>query len=153
MQARIIQNTVLATCLFGFAGLAWAQQPSQSQITAIRQSCRSDYQSYCASVPTGGQQALSCLREHADSLSPACGKAVAAAGGGSHASTGSGEAARPANPRAEAAQLRAQCGADYRAHCRGVQPGGGRAIACLKSNQESLSPGCKSTLASMRPAR
>ncbi len=153
MQAKIIRGAVLATCVLGLAGQAWAQQPSQSQIAAIRQSCRSDYQSYCASVPTGGPQALSCLQEHAASLSPACGKAVAATGGAAKATPSIRENAAPANPRAAAAELRAQCGMDFRTHCRGVRPGGGRALACLKDHQESLSPGCKDALAAMRPAR
>ena len=33
-------------------------QPSQSQISAIRGACRSDYMQVCASVPTGGAAAL-----------------------------------------------------------------------------------------------
>jgi hypothetical protein len=154
VQTSNFKGALLATCLLGLSGQGWAQQPSQSQIAAIRQSCRSDYQSYCASVPTGGQQALSCLREHADSLSPACGKAVAAAGGASTSAPSAAQSAAPrGNPRAEAALVREQCSMDFRAHCRGVRPGGGRAIACLADNQESLSPGCKSALSSMRSAR
>lgn len=38
--------------------------------------------------------------------------------------------------------LRQACGADYRRLCTGVQPGGGRILACLESHAEALSPAC-----------
>ena len=48
--------------------------------------------------------------------------------------------------RQEMALMRQSCGGDYRAYCRGVQPGGGRAIACLSENETRLSPACKGAL-------
>jgi hypothetical protein len=50
------------------------------------------------------------------------------------------------SPRQEIAVLRQFCGADYRALCAGVRPGGGRAIACLRANAPSLSARCKGAL-------
>jgi hypothetical protein len=58
-----------------------AQQPSQSQVNAVRQSCRSDYMSYCSNVPPGGQASLACLKEHESSLSGTCAQAVGAISG------------------------------------------------------------------------
>ena len=55
--------------------------------------------------------------------------------------------------RQEMAMMRQSCGGDYRAYCRGVQPGGGRAIACLSENEGRLSPTCKGALAEARGAR
>jgi hypothetical protein len=46
--------------------------------------------------------------------------------------------------------LREQCGADYRTHCRGVMPGGGRMAGSLADNRESLSHGCREALGMMR---
>ncbi len=66
---------LLLTC---GATAALAQQPSKAQTDAIRQSCRADYQSHCADVPTGGKEALACLQQNAASLSPG----VSARGGG-----------------------------------------------------------------------
>ena len=60
---------------------ALAQQPTQAQANAIRQSCRSDYQAHCASVPTGGSAALQCLKDNLASLSPGCQGAVGATEG------------------------------------------------------------------------
>ena len=78
------------------AMLAWSAagiaQPSQSQISAIRQACRSDYMQVCASVPTGGPAALHCLQQNASRVSPGCGEAVAAMS----------RAAAPAEPAAMA---------------------------------------------------
>src|SRR5262245_66316179 len=57
---------------------ALAQKPSQAQINAMRQSCRSDYMAHCSTVPTGGAPALNCLKQNLSNLSPACQNAVKA---------------------------------------------------------------------------
>jgi hypothetical protein len=142
------------------AAAAMAQQPSKAQTDAIRQSCRADYQSHCADVPTGGKAALACLQQNAASLSPACQSAVAAVGGGG------GAAAQPTPPaaapqagrgsaamREKAGEMRAACGMDYREYCRGIRPGGGRAMSCLAEHEASLSPGCQRAMSAMRQAR
>jgi hypothetical protein len=150
-----------ALAVGGLAGAAAAQQPTQAQASAIRQSCRSDYQAHCAGVPTGGQAALSCLQQHVTDLSPACQSAVGATTGASAAPGAPGPAAPPhalgqaapppsggaGNKRQEAAMLRRACGEDYRAYCRGVPLGGGAAIGCLSQNASRLSPQCQGALA------
>jgi hypothetical protein len=101
---RVISTPVasVATVILGLvvaADLAAAAQPSQAQASAILSSCRSDYQSHCASVPPGGPEALQCLEKNAASLSPECQKAVNAVGGGVPAAP----AASPATSAAAAA--------------------------------------------------
>jgi hypothetical protein len=83
--------------MFGVAATAAAQQPSQAQVGAIKQSCRTDYQSFCSGVPTGGSAALQCLQGHISSLSPPCQTAVGAAtgGGAAHLPTQASQAAPP----------------------------------------------------------
>jgi len=134
------------------AGTASAQRPTQAQANAIRQSCRADYQAYCADVPTGGQAALQCLQRNAPSLSPPCQQSLAAIGGGG-APPHSATAAPPMSEREKMAMLRQSCAMDYRALCRGVQPGGGRALACLQENSQSLSPRCQQALMAARSGR
>jgi hypothetical protein len=57
----------------------------------------------------------------------------------------------PATPtREKAAMMRHACGGDYRAYCRGVPMGGGRAIGCLADNESRLSPSCRGALAEVR---
>jgi hypothetical protein len=152
---------VFGLLLFGCAGAAVAQQPTQAQTNAIKQSCRSDYQSYCASVPTGGRASLQCLQEHLTSLSPPCQSAVSAVsgaapsgGGQAHPPAAASQGAPPAmSMRDEMALMRRSCGGDFRAYCRGVQPGGGRGLACLAENQSRLSPPCRGALAEARGGR
>ena len=43
------------------------------------------------------------------------------------------------------------CRADYETLCKGVEPGGGRIIACLMQHAEKVSPGCKQALMSLKP--
>lgn len=146
--------------LLGFAGSAAAQQPTQAQASAIKQSCRTDYQSYCSSVPTGGSAALQCLQQHISSLSGACQTAVNAATGGSPAQASKTEpsGAQPSPPppptsmRQKAALMRRYCGRDFQAYCHGVQPGGGRVMACLAQNEARLSPPCKRALSETQEA-
>ena len=143
----------VATLLSCGALPAGAQQPTQAQQNAIRQSCRADYQSNCSGVPTGGKAALQCLQQHAANLSAPCGAAVGAIGAPAGAPSApappppSAAYSAPAmSPRQEMAVLRGACGADYRRICRGVRPGGGQAMQCLKDNFQSLSGGCQRVL-------
>jgi Cysteine rich repeat len=149
----------VAGILFGLAvlllpAIADAQQPTQAQANAIRQSCRSDYQSYCSSVPTGGSASLQCLQSHLNQLSSSCQTAVSSATGGGGSSPSAAaqsapppQAAPPMAPREKMAMMRRSCGGDFRAFCRGVPLGGGDAIRCLEANQARLSPSCRAVMA------
>jgi hypothetical protein len=151
---------LLGLLLLSVVGTAAAQQPTQAQASAIRNSCRTDYQSYCSDVPTGGSAALQCLQGHVTNLSPSCQTAVNAVGGGgsarppAQASQAAPSSAPPAmSMRQEAALMRRSCGGDFRAYCRGVELGGGRGLACLAANQQRLSPPCRGALAEAQGAR
>jgi len=136
------------------------RQPSSAQIGAIRSACRSDYPKVCAGVPTGGAAALQCLEKNQSKVSAGCQRAVAAVSGGAvtPAAGGTGVETAPAAeprrprwywpmlPREELFVLRSACGADVRALCAGVQPGGGRIVRCLAVQSASLSPACRSVL-------
>ncbi len=166
--------------LAGWAGSCYAQQPTQTQVNAIRQACRTDYQTYCASVPTGGSAALACLKENAQSLSAPCQEAVGVIGGAAPAPQRQAPAAAapgmaaptqtppaaiapaapayrapppPMSPRQEAYLLRRDCSPDYRAFCSAVRIGGGRVIECLRENGPSLSRQCRSALSSAMRSR
>jgi hypothetical protein len=118
-------------------------------------------------VPTGGAPALQCLEKNKSKVSAACQKAVAAVNGGAAPPTAGAAAApateataspagepaatvlalRPMLPREELFVLRSACGADVRALCGGVAPGGGRLMQCLAVQSASLSPDCRGVLA------
>ena len=154
-----------------------AKKPSSAQVAAVRSACRSDYMAHCASVPTGGAAALNCLRQNKSKLSANCQQAVNAAGGGAAPSaaaapseggapaqggaaadtaTAAPDAApvaaplllRPMRPREILFVLRSACGADVRALCGDVPPGGGRIVQCLAAQAAQLSPACHDVLGS-----
>jgi hypothetical protein len=161
--APAAKSTATTTTAAKPAASAMTNKPSDAQIAAIRRSCRSDYPKVCAGVPTGGAPALQCLEKNKSKLSAGCTQAVAAAGGGAAAPTAaaasgteatasSGTPAtpplvlRPMRPREVLFVVRSACGADVRALCAGVDPGGGRIIECLATQSASLSPDCRSVL-------
>jgi hypothetical protein len=142
---------------------AFAQQPTQQQAAAIRSACRSDYMSHCSNVPTGGMEALQCLRDHVSALSPSCQTAVNAATPSPPPATATPAPAQPKPPAQsssasvpkltrvqEAGLLRRSCGDDFRSYCQGTQLGEGRAVRCLVQNESRLSPACKRGLAEAR---
>jgi hypothetical protein len=142
---RIAWIATLSLVLLTHSGSA--QQPTEQQANAIRQSCRSDYQAHCASVPPGGAAALQCLQSNLASLSSPCRAAVGATQG---APAAAAHATPSPTPREEAALMRQACASDFRTYCRGVALGRGRALACLADHQESLSPPCREALAMAR---
>src|SRR5580658_1241436 len=52
-------------------------------------------------------------------------------------------AAQSALAQDQLAAIRAACAEDAQKLCAGVQPGGGRIVACLKEHKDSLSDRCK----------
>ncbi|WP_315738624.1 MULTISPECIES: hypothetical protein [unclassified Bradyrhizobium] len=149
------------------AASAPAVKPSEAQVAAIRSACGSDYRKVCSSVPPGGAAALQCLEQNKAKVSAPCAQAMAASSGGA-ASTGTSTATaavaspaatttagpaapalvlRPLRPLEELRIVRAACGADARALCSGIEPGGGRIAQCLAANAGALTPGCKGMLA------
>jgi hypothetical protein len=47
---------------------------------------------------------------------------------------------------AQRSAIRAQCRADYEAHCASVPPGGMASLQCLQKNMSSLAPGCQNAV-------
>ena len=73
-----LDPAIAAAALLVLCGPALAQQPTEAQIGAIRSNCRSDFLSNCSGVPRGGPEAVRCLKDHMDKLSPGCRTAVSA---------------------------------------------------------------------------
>jgi len=44
------------------------------------------------------------------------------------------------------AEQRSACMGDYEKFCKGVEPGGGRIIACLAKSSDKLTPACQKVL-------
>jgi hypothetical protein len=58
-----------------------------------------------------------------------------------------GEAQNPSPEQISA--VRAACRSDFKAHCRGVQPGGAEALQCLQQNGSQLSGPCRGAVAAI----
>jgi hypothetical protein len=95
-------TALLVAAAIGAGSEALAQKPSQSQLNAMRQSCRSDYMAHCSTVPTGGAPALNCLKQNLSNLSPACQSAVKAIAPDAPAAAASSTPATRAAPAAPA---------------------------------------------------
>ena len=168
-------NARLLIALLGIAAAATltAQQLTDAQRSAIKSACRGDYQNVCASVAPGTKEALQCLVQHNQQVSPGCRDALApatatasaapasgaapaaTAGSATGAASASGAASAPGgvpaprlSPREEAHVLRSQCGADFQKLCPSVPLGGGRGVGCLRAHAADLTPGCRQALMS-----
>jgi hypothetical protein len=164
MNRCIIRAAKCGALIVVFTVAAQAQQPSDAQVSAVRSACRGDYKTVCAGVPTGGKEALQCLQQHSDAVSPTCHDALAALGGkadappsapAAPAQTASSAAAAisaapPMTARQQAHLLRTDCSADFDKFCSTVQLGGGRGVACLKAHAAELTQLCQSALLAVK---
>jgi len=89
--------------------------------------CAQDAKKLCPGVEPGGGRIMKCLHEHEGQLSDAC----------------------KANIQKGKDELKGKlqsCKDDAQKFCKGIQPGGGKVMECLKSHQSELSPACQATL-------
>jgi hypothetical protein len=179
---KVLNATTVFLALCLSSGVTMAQQPTQAQRDAIRNSCRSDFMSNCSSVTPGGAEALRCLQQNSARLSGACRNAVNAIGPppAQPASTPAAlPAAAPATAPATAhptpaartakapamqavaprqptpgrrAAIRTACQTDFIARCPGVQPGGAQALQCLQGHAPELASACRQALAVIAPS-
>ncbi len=111
-------SVTIAIALFaaGVAADAGAQQRREGP-------CAADVKKFCGDVKPGQGAIAKCMKGHEAELSPACREASKA--------------------RAEKAErVREECRADAEKFCKGIAPGGGRILSCLKSREPELQPAC-----------
>jgi hypothetical protein len=102
----------------GLSAGALAQAPS----------CKADLAKFCPQAKPGGGQVAACLKQNAAQLSPSCKQRVS-------------------QVQALLKEVNQACEEDIHFLCEGIQPGGGRIVACLKQSASEVSPGCKAKLA------
>ena len=109
-------SLVFAMFAAGLAADAGAQQRREGP-------CAADVKKFCGDVKPGQGAIAKCMKAREAELSPACREASKA--------------------RAEKAErVREECRADAEKFCKGIAPGGGRILSCLKSRQQELQPAC-----------
>jgi hypothetical protein len=96
-----------------FAMLAVVATDAGAQAKKGDGPCAADAKKFCAK----------CMKSHEAELSPACQAEM-----------------KRVEERIE--QVREQCKADAEKFCKGIRPGQGRILACLKSHQSELAPAC-----------
>jgi cysteine rich repeat protein len=113
---NVIVTIAFAVFAAGVAADAGAQQRREGP-------CAADVKRFCGDVKPGQGAIVKCMKAHEAELSPACREASKA--------------------RAEKAErVREECRADAEKFCKGIAPGGGRILSCLKSRQQELQPAC-----------
>jgi hypothetical protein len=85
--------------------------------------CAEDAKKFCAGMQPGGGRIARCMKQHESELSPACQAQIKAA-------------------EQRLKEFSEECKADAQKFCKGIRPGGGRILACLKSHQSELAPAC-----------
>lgn len=93
-------------------------------VKEVGAACQDDVQNYCAGVTPGQGAVVRCLAENKASLQPACMELVQGA-------------------QEKVAEFKKACGKDAKKLCKGIAPGKGRILACLKSKEAELSPECR----------
>jgi len=117
-----IKNVMVSTAfalLAAFATGALAQGKAEKG----EGPCREDAKKFCGNVQPGGGRIARCMKEHEAQLSPACQSAM-----------------KQAEQRFE--EFSKDCKPDAEKFCKGIRPGQGRILACLKSHQSELAPAC-----------
>jgi len=129
---RAIGMAIVTTVLM--AGAVRAQTPAaQGGMAAdATGACRADMDKLCSGIEPGGGRMKDCLRQHVAELSPGCRKTLR-------------KLAKAAQESGAMEWIRA-CRDDVGKVCQGVEPGGGRVVACLQSHSDQVSPGCKKAL-------
>ncbi len=97
------------------------------KVKEVGEACADDVRSYCPDVTPGQGRVLRCLAQNQGSLAPQCQAVVQSA-------------------REKLAEFRKACGGDAKRFCKGIAPGEGRVLACLKSKEPELSPACQALM-------
>lgn len=113
----VLISTAIALLAAGFAANAGAQGRKGNG------PCAEDAKKFCGDVKPGGGRVVKCMKSHEAELSPACQAEM-----------------KRAEERIE--QVKQECKADAQKFCKGIKPGGGRILSCLKSHEAELAPAC-----------
>ena len=135
--------------------------PTSSHQNAIRQNCRNDFMSKCQGVQPGGKEALACLQQNVEGLSPACKRVVSGTMRGPAAAAAAVPAAAPpavaapAQPAAAPAMVpggllvEKACARFILMHCRDAGFGPRAKVACMANYVKSgndVGPRCRAAL-------
>ena len=104
--------------------LCFASFIASAQEIDRKGACRADIEKFCKDVKTGQGRLAQCVKQHEGDLSLACRELIA-------------------EGKKKAGEFVNDCKPDAEKFCKGVEPGKGRVLKCLKANEAKLSPVCK----------
>lgn len=129
MKTRTLWITVAAVLLTGSQALA-----QDTLLDHLINACEGDINNYCSQVTPGNGRMLHCMAAHEDKISGQCQYAFY-------------QAATLLEQLAVAtAYLASQCATDIEAHCKDVELGEGRILACLDEHEADTSDACKKAI-------
>ena len=115
-----VRNALLALLGSMLTFCAFAQ-PGKARGERV---CAEDAKKFCGDVKPGAGRMYQCMTKHNAELSPPC-------------------RARLAEAKARYDQFVNACKDDAAKHCKGIPPGSGRVLSCLKGQEANLAPDCK----------
>jgi hypothetical protein len=119
----LVRNAALALISAIFCLCAYPAFAQQGKGRGERV-CAEDAKKFCSDVRPGGGRMYQCMTKNNDQLSPACRE-------------------RMTQGKARWDQFVSACKDDAAKHCKGVPPGSGRVLSCLKGQEANLAPDCK----------
>lgn len=111
-----------------------SEMAEKGPVEIFMQGCSTELETYCKNVTPGDNRLLACIYAHSDKLSGRCEFALYEAS---------------AQLERAIASLRyavSECSDDLEKYCADVEVGEGRLLACLDSNEKSVSTRCKQAL-------
>jgi len=136
---RIPLSLLLLVPVYSLAGqpagpLSGTSPEDDTVITSAMRDCRDDIQKHCDAAGDKTLKVFLCLMANEENLNPACREGVL-------------EAAMTIKAGSESLDYSINaCENDVEAHCRGVQPGDGRIVGCIKANESRVSNECIAAL-------
>src|SRR5262245_4679086 len=124
MHVRNVLLAALYASLAVVAGGAFAQQSAPKAKAGGERVCQEDAKKCCSNVRPGAGRIYSCLTSHNAELAPACRERLAAA-------------------KARYDEFVKACKSDADKYCKGIPPGAGRILSCLKGREADLTADCR----------
>ena len=115
---------ILAALLAAGTGQALAQGAKGKAAAGGDRVCAEDAKKFCSDVRPGAGRVYQCMTKHDAQLAPACRQ-------------------RLAEGKARWDEFVKACKGDSDKFCKGIPPGGGRVLSCLKGREADLAPDCK----------
>jgi len=131
MNTRTVFSGIKMNWLMFAAGMFLLSIAAGASAEEVDRPCVADAKKLCKNVQPGDGRIARCMKEHQNKLSSGCRENMA-------------KAKEKIKDAAEA------CKEDAGRLCKGVEPGQGRILACLKQHEGELSAECKDQ---MKPPR